>query len=53
VVVASVTLLALAGSGLLAAFLVAAGAERKGRCREGDDGGDLGDGGHGIVSPPF
>jgi hypothetical protein len=49
----SVTLLALAGSGLLAALLVAAGAERKGRRREGDDGSDLGDVGHGSCSPPF
>jgi hypothetical protein len=49
----SVTLLALAGSGLLAALLVAAGAERKGRRRKGDDGSDLGDGGHGSGSPPF
>jgi hypothetical protein len=47
------TLLALAGSGLLAALLVRAGAERKGRRREGDDGSDLGDGGHGSGSPPF
>jgi hypothetical protein len=49
----TVTLLALAGSGLLAALLVAAGAERKGRRRKGDDGSDLGDGGHGSGSPPF
>lgn len=47
------TLLALARSGLLAALLVRAGAERKGRRRKGDDGSDLGDGGHGSGSPPF
>jgi len=41
-------LLALAGSGLLAALLVAAGAEGESRDREGDDCSNLGDG-HGMV----
>ena len=43
----------LAGGSLLAAGLVAAGAEGEGCCREGNDRNDLGDGGHDNVSPPF